>query len=122
MIMGVDIIGHGVDPFRDFIIHLLFLIGIAVLKQSKAVEKADKETVQHQFLSAGKLPCGKGRIGLSLKGKAYDLVDQVGENAQLFFGETVNGNLLVKGDKKLLKSVLKAEAVFRKHEVDDQTL
>lgn len=121
MVVSVDVIGYGVDPFRDLVVYLLLLIDITVLKLIEAVEKTGEKAVQNKLLGAGEFSGGKGRIGLALEGKAHDLIDQVAENAQLLFRKAVNGDLLMKGSKQLPVSVLKAKAVVRKHKVDNQS-
>ncbi len=76
LIVGMDIVGHGIDPFRDLVGYLSFLINIAALKFVQVVKKRGEKAVQDQFLWAGKFFGDGLPFGFVLKGNVGDLIDK----------------------------------------------
>ena len=119
-VMGVDIVGYGIDPFRNLVGYLAFFIDIAVLKLAQVIKEADKKAVKNKLFCPGELLRAERPLRLVLKCQIYHLVDQIGEDSQLLLRETIDGNIPVKGREKFFIGVLESEVIFRIHKCDDQ--
>ena len=76
----MDIIGDGIDPFRDLVGHLAFLVNITVLKFVQVVEKCGEKAVENKLFRAGKFFGDGLPFRFTLKSNIGNLVDQPGEN------------------------------------------
>ena len=63
--MGMDIVGNGIDPFRDRIFRLFRMVDVAVLKMVQPEKKLREDTVQEQFGRICEL------LGPGMAGKVY---------------------------------------------------
>ena len=118
--MGVDIVGHRINPFRNLVGYLILFINIAVLKLVQAIKETDKKAVQYKLFCSGELLGAEGPFRLILKGQIYHLVDQVGKDSQLFFREAIDTGIAVKGREEVIIGIPESQSVFRIHKCDDQ--
>lgn len=76
----MDIVGNRIDPFRDLVGYLIFLVYIAVLKFIQVVEKCGEKAMENQFFRAGKLFGNGLPFCFTFKSNVGYLVDQSGKN------------------------------------------
>ena len=83
-IMGMDIVGNGIDPFRDRIFRLFRMVDVAVLKMVQPEKKLREDTVQEQFGRICEL------LGPGMAGKVYDPVQDIDQDRLPVIRETVD--------------------------------
>ena len=112
--MGMDIVGNGIDPFRDRIFRLFRMVDVAVLKMVQPEKKLREDTVQEQFGRICEL------LGPGMAGKVYDPVQDIDQDRLPVIRETVDRKRGVERGEYFIIGVPKTITVVPVQEGNDK--
>ena len=115
-IMGMDVVGYGVDTFRKAVLRILCLINIVIVESFQIIQELGKKAVYHEFIGTCHF------LGSGLTGQRHDFIENPHQNLLLGFRKTENGYRIMKGSQEIFVGIFEPIAIVALHKGDDQPL